>query len=89
MKNYLSDRTHRAKMNALFLYLPIEAPQGSILGQLLLDIYICELFFFIEEEAVPRYADDTSPLFSGTNLLTVLNCIENKVSHIFYCFSKN
>ena len=45
-----------------FLDLLIGVAQGFQLGPLLFDIYICDLFFFIKQETVTSYADDTTPL---------------------------
>ena len=50
--------------------------QGSVLGPLLFNIYICDLFFFAED--VTSYADDTTPYSNGKNLATVLQNIETK-----------
>ena len=47
-----------------------------MLGPLFLNTYICNLFF-IEEKTVTSHADDTTPFFNGTNVLTVLNDKEN------------
>lgn len=77
MKNYLSERTHRTKMNdfySSFLDLLTRVPKGSILGSLSFNIYICKLFFFIDEEDLTRYTGDTTRFSNGTNVF-----IENKM----------
>ena len=38
-------------------------PQGSIPGPLLFNIHLCDLFYFLENTDIARYADDNS-LFS-------------------------
>ena len=35
-------------------------PQRSILGPLLFNIYLCELFYFLEDVDIASYADDTT-----------------------------
>ena len=63
ISSFLSNRKYRAKINSSFSKwknLLIGIPQGSVLGPLLLNIYISELFLFMSESNVANYADDTT-----------------------------
>ena len=42
-------------------------PQGSILGPLLFNVFLCDLFYFLEGTDTTSYVDDTTPL--NINLL--------------------
>ena len=86
--NYLADRKHRTKVNnsfSDFIDLLLGVPQGSILSPLLFNIYICDLFFFVEEDNVTSYADDTTVV----TVVTVLENIETKGKEVFNWFSMN
>ena len=92
MYSYVTDRKHRTKLNnsfSDFIDLLLGVPQGSILGPLLFNIYICDLFFFVEEDNVTSYADDTTPYSNGKNVVTVLENIETKGKEVFNWFSMN
>lgn len=69
-----------------FLDLLIGVPHGFI--DPLLFNYIYNLAFFLVEEIVTSFADGTTLFSNITNMLTVLNDIETKVSTIFDYFSK-
>ena len=51
--------------------------QESILGPLLFNIFMCDLFFIVNEIDFASYADDNTPFVSGHRLDDVLDSLEN------------
>ena len=61
--DYLSIRKRRAKINETFSWwknIEYGVPQGSILGSLLFNTLLCDLFYFLEDLDIACYADDTT-----------------------------
>ena len=62
--NYLTGRKQRTKVNNYFsTWMDVVSgiPQGSILGPLLFNIYLNDIFYIITEENLANYADDNTP----------------------------
>ena len=59
-------------------------PQGSILGSLLFNIFLCD--FFLENDYFANYVNDTTPYFVGgttAEVLENLSCLTIKLISLF------
>ena len=78
MESFLSNRQQRTKINNAFSRYS-GVLQGSILGPLLFNIYICDIFLEIIERDIASHADDDTPYNFDFNLGNVISNLENSL----------
>ena len=90
--DYLTGRKKRVKINSSFSsYLDIfqGVPQGSILGPLLFNLFLCDLFLFVEEVDIMSYTNDNTPCVCSENVDVTLEKLEEVGKVFFEWFSNN
>ena len=90
--SYLFDRKQRVKVNGSFsawANTDLGVPQGSVLGPLLFNIYVNDLFLFLEETEVCNYADDTTIYACGHTVENVIAKLEFDALKISQWFPNN
>ena len=87
--SYLKNRKQRVRLNNTYsewIEILFGVPQGSILGPLLFNIFLCDLFLFFHDILVANYADDINPYCTGLKISDVLIKLGNAAETLLQWF---
>ena len=90
--NYLPNRKQWTKINSTYsslLETIFGAPLGSILGPLLFNIFLIDLFFIIEDTDIASHAHDNTPYVIADNIDGVIKSLEESSEILFKWFNDN
>ena len=83
--SYLSNRRQRVKINGSFSTWKdtnLGVPQGSVLGPLLFNIYINDIFLLMNGTEICNYADDTTIYSCGYDIRNIIIKLEQDANHL-------
>ena len=92
ISDYLSYRKQRKKASSAYsdwVNVIREIVQGSILGPLLFNIFINDIFLVVEKSDICNFADDNTLYSHGSNLPLILNNLEHDMRNLLYWFKIN
>ena len=93
MLSYLSDRPQRVRIGSQtsqWQVMKMGVPQGSLTGPLLFNIFINDLFYFLEDHCtIYNYADDNSLSVHNANPLLVKSKLESAANLAIEWFNDN
>ena len=90
--DYLKHRMQRVKVNGSYSSwreILNGVPQGSILGPLLFNIFMNDIFFFLDKAKMANFADDNTTYTVEKDIMKLLKTLDTETRHVLDWFRKN
>ena len=90
--DYLTNRKQRTKIGQVYSSwsdITSGVPQGSILGPLIFNIDICDMFYILDNYGIASYADDTTRYIASETIDSLTASLERIAEAIFKWFKDN
>ena len=92
LQSYLSNRKQQIKIGSIvssWADICKGVPQGSILGPLLFNVFINDIFYFIQNGTLYNYADDNTLSFHSPNFSQVIQVLQDESNILIEWFRIN
>ena len=89
VNDYLRFQEQRKKIGSSYNYwdnVTRGIPQRSILGPLLFNVFINDIFLYIEKSDICKFTDDNTLFSCGDNLLVILKSLEHDMKILLIWF---